>query len=523
LKQVLLELMEMYILIVFSAFVLATLVLGIISVKRPLRHSAIPVFAVILLGITLRVWQYSINRALWQDEAMLGLNIISRSYADLAKPLDYNQGAPVLFLWTERAMVGWLGVSEYSLRLVPLVFGVLSVGLFYVAARNLICRKASLLALALFSTSGTLIYYASEAKQYASDVAVALSIIIVIYWVIRQGLNFYRSLVLALLGIISIWLSHPAIFFLASGLLLLFGVTMRGRNYQGILYLLVIGLLWGASFVINYLVSLRNLANNSVLQNFWAASFAPFPPQSGADILWYGRKGLEFFVHPGGFHLPILVAFLATIGFIGLWRASKKTILLILWLPLVFAWAASVLGRYLLVGRFMLFLMPSAILTISFGVATLLQHTRRYSQWVAGVVAVFLFFQSTNLLAGNFPQYREEIKPVLSYIEEHFLPGDQVYVYWAAKPAFLFYASDRFDSNYLLGLKSFRNPSAYVEDMGRVCGLSRVWVLFSSVYGQERTLFLEYLDKVGVRRDQIEEKGSFAYLYDLSGVECSAY
>ncbi len=515
--------LEMYVLILLSAFILAMLVLGIVAIKCPLRYSEIAVLAVILLGVILRVWQYSVNRAMWQDEAMLGLNIISRSYAELCQPLDNNQGAPVLFLWAERAVVDWLGVSEYSLRLVPLVFGVLSIGLFYVAARSLIGRRPSLLALALFSTSGTLIYYASETKQYASDVAVTLSLIIVIYWALRQSLNFSKGLVLALLGIISIWLSHPAAFFLASGMLLLLWTTMRGRNYKGIFHLLAIGLAWGASFVINYLVSLRHIADNSVLQNFWETSFAPFPPQSGADIVWYGRKGLAFFVHPGGFELPVLIAILSMVGFVGLWKASKKLILFILWLPLVFAWAASVLGKYPLVGRFMLFLVPSAILTISFGVFMLLQYTRRSSQWIAGVVAVFVFFQSTNLLAGSFPQYREEIKPVLSYIEEHFLQGDQVYVYWAAKPAFLFYANDRFDSNYLFGLKSFRDPSAYIEDMRRVCGLSRVWVLFSSVYGQERMFFLGYLDKVGVKRDQIEEKGSSAYLYDLSGVECSAY
>jgi 4-amino-4-deoxy-L-arabinose transferase-like glycosyltransferase len=217
------------------------------------------------------------------------------------------------------------------------------------------------------------------------------------------------------------------------------------------------------------------------------------------------------------------VALLVIMGVIGLWRDSKTTIVFILWLPLAFAWAASALGKYPLAGRFLLFLVPSAILTIAYGVATLLQRTRNLSQWIAGVIVVFLLFQSANLLTGRLPRYREEIKPVLGYIEDHYLPGDQVYVYWAAKPAFLFYAGNRFDNNYLFGLKSFRDPSAYIADMNRVCGLNRVWVLFSSVYGQERTFFLRYLDGVGIRRDQIEEKGSFAYLYDLSGVDCSAY
>src|SRR5690606_12042987 len=57
---------------------------------------------VVVLGIVLRLRQYFANRSLWVDEASLALNIINRSFGGLTQPLDYNQGAPVGFLFIEK-------------------------------------------------------------------------------------------------------------------------------------------------------------------------------------------------------------------------------------------------------------------------------------------------------------------------------------------------------------------------------------------------------------------------------------
>jgi len=50
----------------------------------------------------LRVVEFARDRPLWLDEAMLALNIAARSFAQLARPLDYDQSAPVAYLWLER-------------------------------------------------------------------------------------------------------------------------------------------------------------------------------------------------------------------------------------------------------------------------------------------------------------------------------------------------------------------------------------------------------------------------------------
>jgi hypothetical protein len=190
----------------------------------------------------------------------------------------------------------------------------------------------------------------------------------------------------------------------------------------------------------------------------------------------------------------------------------------------VFAWAASVLGTYPLVERLMLFLLPAAILITSYGVATLWEYTRGYAQWILAAAIILLLSQSILLpWVRGFPQYRDEIKPALKYIEDHYMPEDQVYVYRMARFAFMFYASDRLKSNSIIGRGSGGNPVTYKQDMKHICGHSRVWLLFSADIYAVRPIIAGYLDQIGERRDRILSQGSAAYLYDLSKVDCSEY
>src|SRR6476660_9658851 len=77
------------------------------------------VIALVLLGIGLRLLPLVANRNLWIDEAMLALNLIERTPAQLLQPLDWNQGAPAGFLLAVKATISAFGASEWALRLVP--------------------------------------------------------------------------------------------------------------------------------------------------------------------------------------------------------------------------------------------------------------------------------------------------------------------------------------------------------------------------------------------------------------------
>ena len=61
-----------------------------------------PTAVLVVLGIVLRLVRYLDGRSLWNDEAQLALNVVSRSGLELLAPLDYGQAAAPLFLWLVR-------------------------------------------------------------------------------------------------------------------------------------------------------------------------------------------------------------------------------------------------------------------------------------------------------------------------------------------------------------------------------------------------------------------------------------
>jgi len=59
-----------------------------------------------LIGLAFRVAWYLQNPSLWFDEILLALNLVSRDYAGILRPLRFNQTAPVLYLEAERSRLG---------------------------------------------------------------------------------------------------------------------------------------------------------------------------------------------------------------------------------------------------------------------------------------------------------------------------------------------------------------------------------------------------------------------------------
>lgn len=122
------------------------------------------------------------------------------------------------------------------------------------------------------------------------------------------------------------------------------------------------------------------------------------------------------------------------------------------------------------------------------------------------------------------PRVREDIKPVLEFYSKSNQIGDKLYLYYAAEPAFLYYAK-RFglnDIKYTLGRESRKQPAKYREDLNQLKGQKRVWIIFSHVVKtklgllNEEEFFLNYLDSIGKRLNQLSAQGAAVYLYDLS-------
>ncbi len=478
---------------------------------------------IISFGVILRLVQYLFNRSLWLDESFLALNIIDRSFIELLQPLTYNQGAPIGFLMLEKFAVQIFNSSEYALRLFPFLSGIASMFLFYGVAKRFIKSEAIPIAVGLFAISGPLIYYSSETKQYSSDVFITL---IILYFVARniysKRLTASHIMVFGVLGATVIWFSHSSVFILAGVGVSLALFSFVRKEWTRIGHLSIAYSFWALSLTLCYLVSLRDLGANKALLNYWDNGFMPFPPSSLGDIKWFVDTFFNIFNDPVGLSLTGLAALAFLVGSVSLFLQKKEQFFILI-LPISLVLLASGFHKYPFKGRLILFLVPFLLLFIAEGVEQIRDKTKHNSTLI-GIAFICILFLAPSLSATKLlikPRTKEEIKPVISYIREHKQNGDLLFLYYGAVPAYKFYSKIfRINNNhYIEGVGSRDFWRNYINDLDKLRGNKRVWVLFSHVCTwegvDEEKYFLSYLNSIGTKMDAFKSAGASVYLYDL--------
>ncbi len=478
----------------------------------------------LLIGIGLRCAALLSDRNLWIDEAMLALNLLARTPLHLFEPLDWNQGAPVGFLIVAKLSVLLFGSGEISLRLVPFLGSVSGLLLFAGVARQLLPTRAALLATGLFVCSPSLVSYAGECKQYATDAAGTVLLFAVAAPLLRSRFQTKTWFALAGAGAVSVWFSHSATFVLGGiGTALLFESVVHRNRLRFVAASLVIGC-WLASFGACYFISLRHLGTNAYLIEFWAGHFMPLPPRSLGDCAWIFDHVLQFFVFPGWFGGPNnfvrgFAALLFGLGMLGFGRDRWPLAVAIL-MPAVLALFASGFHRYPFAGRMLLFLVPLAILGITRGAMLLTAPLRRRLPILSGVILASLAFPSLLETVKELlqPSRNEQIEPMLEAIHESWQPGDRLYVYYGALPAYEYYTRKHpFPASTVVrGTGSRHNRDAYREQISQFKGQPRVWLLFSHRHRDEESVLTGYASGMGHCVSAFKGEGAALYLFDFS-------
>lgn len=485
---------------------------------------------IILVGIVLRLVQYYINRSLWLDESSLALNILNRSYPELLKPLNFYQSAPVGFLFIEKLNEQLLGSNEFALRLFPLIAGVASLLLFYVLARQVLRKESVLIALALFTLSGPLIYYSSEVKQYSSDVAFTLALLIAAFHFYSHKPNPLSILLFGLMGAAAIWFSNPSIFVLCGIGTVLTAIYLLRKDWTALGRSAVIFSLWSIS-ILAYYVAIISQQRNSGLVDFmkkcWKNSFMPLIPSSISDFQWYSASFFSMFSEPGGFVLIGVAAMAFLTGCICMFRRSRN-IFLILLSPVAITLLVSGFKMYPFTGRFLLFLTPILLLLIAEGAEHVMHRTGIETPAIGSILIGLLFFHPLVHAAQNLitlspyeTRTNEDIKTVLKYVKDHKKTGDTVYSSFFARNPFEFYAkSYGFDEEgYIKGNWLRNDKSNAKKEINRVRDKDRVWFLFThttTATGKyEEDSFLYELDSFATKLDYFKSEGASLYLYDL--------
>jgi hypothetical protein len=343
----------------------------------PYRLSWIVFDIILFVGICMQV--RNLDQSFWFDEVWVANTIVEPTFFQMMYYEGWLNTNPPLFLLLVRLFTQVFGISHMTMRLVPFLFGVLSIlGMAYLAVR-LLKPWYALLATGLFCLSPVLVFYATSLKPYTTDTFVAVILLIIGYhYSITASRKAFTSAILAfaVLG----FLSYQAIVFLPFFLVTAY---LDSRNRLAAPSMpakwLDMGLLCSCAAVvtaINYFCFLEPNRGQALLE-FWKIGY------QGSTVLGFIRyisTALASLTSPFFFSIyPFLPANILVVMIVGLgWirfflnqghrtRVSANVAML-LGLPTLALGALNLLGQYPITTRLVLFLFPVVTVLFASGI-----------------------------------------------------------------------------------------------------------------------------------------------------------
>ncbi len=458
-------------------------------------------------GIILRLQRFFLGRSFRGDEAALGLAIDNHSFLSLiSKPLGGHLTAPVSFLGSEKVIAKVFGTQDFVFRLLPLLAGLCSVVLMYLLARKLVGIAGAVFCIGAFSLNWTAAFYASDLKQYSTDILFAIAIYM-------AAARYFDSdsppnaLILALTGLAAISFSHPAIFLLAC-----VGPTLilrYRRDTQAIRHVVAMCLLWASVFVILYIVFYRAVGQQPYIVDYWndLNGLMPIPPWR--DWSWFVIRTNSFLTTVmmlSRYTAVYLVLY--ALGLFSFLRRGKWQWAAWLFGSILLTLVASAVANYPFKGRLILFLIPATLLVISEGVewvASVLSPQPWMQRAAVWLLVLVMLWAPTHSLFKWLQQprsapYPEDIKPALAFVQANKQAGDLILVYHEAAPTYRYYAPFfGLSDDATIYLPDYRkNPEKYKGIIDVLPRNQRTWLVFSAVVEtkgnvDEQTYILEYV------------------------------
>lgn len=488
---------------------------------------------IIAFGMILRASKYLPAFSMRGDELAVTLNLINRSATDLmTKPLDHEQAAPFGFVLLVKTLISLFGQSEYVLRLVAFVAGGVSLILTQSLLSKIVGKYGNIFALAAFAFGNYLIYYSAELKQYSSDVMLCALLLLVLYQHLTKETTGKDFGLLAVLGVLALCLAYPALFVLAGiGTALL---VHYWNDKQRLLWIVLTGMIWAATFLTIYFLLLRHQTQDLYLITFWdnLLSFMPMPPWR--ELSWFPKalSGLFFVVAGLSSHLVLIIP-IYVLGLWKFWREKKWQWILALTIPIGLNIIVSGFQKYPFHGRLILYILPLIFIVLGKGIDFLVDLIRNRVLANTGFAVLMILIlrpaiptTTSYLITHSYLQ--DDLKPVLSFVEENQEADDLIYLYHYAEPQYAYYAPfyDLESLSFVVGQNNSTDGKKYLEELAALPRGQRIWFVFSFVHEarirkgvkrDEREYILKYLMENGILLDESYSRNnvSSAHLFVL--------
>lgn len=309
-----------------------------------------------IIGIFFRTTVLGYRDCFEDDECRLLIAIMDKNYLQLFLPIGYAQSAPPFYLIILKFFGSICKYIEQLLKLVPYIFSIISMVLFYKLSIKCLSRRISIiLANFLFSINAIIIHFSSIIKQYSTDVFVCLLLTLLFSSEKIFNIKNTNQWKVYLLIIFIPFISLPGTFFVCAYLTLSIINNIRDIAFlkKLFLFLLTFGLIMSIYTYYNLLPSKFLL--NVCFPDYWVDGFI----NNFSDLIRIPVSFIRTTFFPNTYTLFNLILFIA-----GIYCAlkQKSNIYNIIILSFIIANIAAAVKIYPLIGRIGLYFVPYTII-----------------------------------------------------------------------------------------------------------------------------------------------------------------
>lgn len=426
------------------------------NVKR-CQLKYLPYILIFLFTLIVVLYRFALGRSLWLDEAALANNLLLDN--TILNNTIYLQSAPPIFKFISLISVKLLGVNEYALRFFPMLCFLFSCLLFYLLIdkiiKNDIVKMCTFLS---FSINPLLLYYALEFKQYSCDLMISLLFIVFCYYLNFNRMSLKNFSVFCFLYSLSIWLSHFSLFLFVP-FLVFFVSCFRFSEFKRKIFIFV--LLFLISFIPFYFLHLRFICSNSALHQYWHASFITSFPSALVLLNNFFANAIPLINY-------LLISLLLVFSILFFENNTKKIFLILFFIS---PFLASFFSLYPFNPRLFLPIVPLVLIFLF----SLSNYKKIFNYFLFLLFLPYFVFCFLNLFNENL-LYREEMRPLLSYLSQNINKGDYIYLKRGAHQAFRFYTKNYYKPYY------FSNEVIYEQNCpngSEFCNLNKgmAWIV----------------------------------------------
>lgn len=430
------------------------------------------IFAV---GILLRILVYSYGRPLWIDEEALAGSIIEAISPEyFFHPLKFFQKAPPLFMYASYLVSNIFGTKEIVLRIIPFLFSLLSIPLFYLVSVSFLqSKKAIIFANFIFVVNYQLIYYSQEFKPYALDMFIALLLIYLSKYVDFNKFSKYQVFLYSLCSIILLLFSFPSMFVIGGIYILNFKKTKDFIKH--LLYILPL-CTCGVLYYVKLLLPLRDREIKYFI-SYWDEGFIKLTIGSLIHTI---EHNMQYVFYP---NKSVILTALFIAGIFLLIKHSNEKIKIYITI-LLLALGASILHLYPLKGRMILYLLPFILLTVT----KPLDLIKCKNTILSLMICTIYLLPFSMYIKQNYYDYfyvktyfmKQDSRTALEIIMKNIKPEEIITYNYASEPS-IYYYSHYFNldiQNKIIEIKSKNNEKDYLNELNKLDKTKSYWFYY---------------------------------------------